>query len=100
MAHYNRKSSDIWVWLIIGIIVATIAVASMYYIGWFDNNTHVDSPDGDNVTQQYTITTPGADTPGEADWQNAGHETLREAVTKPDAETETPPEPEYETVNQ
>ena len=43
MAQYqDKKSSGLWVWIVIGIIVATIAVATLYYIGWFDNNTHVD----------------------------------------------------------
>lgn len=93
MARSNKKSSDLWVWIIIGIIVATIAVASLYYIGWFDNNTHVDSPNGDNVMQQYEITQPDADQPGEADWQNAEGENFRQAITKPEAEPETPPEP-------
>lgn len=93
MTNSNKKASDLWVWIIIGLIVATIAVASLYYIGWFDTNSHVDTPAGDNVMQQYTIETPDADSPGEADWQNAGHESFREAITKPEAGSQTPPEP-------
>lgn len=89
----NRKSSDLWVWITIGIIVAAIAVASLFYIGWFDTKSHVDTPAGDNVMQQYTIDHPNADQPGEADWQNADHESFREVITKPEAETETPPQP-------
>ena len=60
MTNSNKKASDLWVWIIIGLIVATIAVASLYYIGWFDTNSHVDTPAGDNVMQQYTIETPDA----------------------------------------
>lgn len=92
MANTNkRKSTGLWAWIIIGFIVAVIAVATLFYIGWFDNNTHVDTPAGDNVEQQYEITEADADAPGEADWQNAEHQTLREVVTEPDVPTETPP---------
>lgn len=96
----KRENSGLWVWIVIGIIVATIAIATLYYIGWFDSNTHVDTPAGDNVEQQYNITGADADAPGEADWQNAGGQSIREVITEPASETETPPEPDYETVNQ
>lgn len=43
--------------------------------------------------QQYTIDQPNADQPGEADWQNADHESFREVITNPEVETETPPQP-------
>ena len=67
MAQYqDKKSSGLWVWIVIGIIVATIAIATLYYIGWFDNNTHVDSVNGDNVEQQYQIDEANADEPGGA----------------------------------
>lgn len=79
-------------WLIIGIIVATIAVATIYYIGWFDNNTHVDTPAGDNVEQQYVITDASSDAPGEADWQNADGESLQQELVAPATPTATPPQ--------
>lgn len=95
MANYQeKKSSGLWVWIVIAIIVATIAVATMYYIGWFDNNTHVDSVNGDNVEQQYQIDEANASAPGEADWQNAEHQTLKEVITAPASETATPPSSE------
>lgn len=97
MANNSNKNSGLWVWIVIGLIVAAIAVGTLYYIGWFDNNTHVDTPAGDNVTEQYVITEAGADEPGEADWQNAEHQSLREEIVEPAAETATPPAPEYET---
>ncbi len=100
MADSKRKSSNIWAWLVVAIIVAAIAVGTLFYIGWFDTNSHVDTPAGDNVEHQYEITTAGADQPGEADWQNAGSQSLREVITEPEAETATPPEPEFETENQ
>ena len=91
MAQYqDKKSSGLWVWIVIGIIVATIAIATLYYIGWFDNNTHVDSVNGDNVEQQYQIDEANADEPGEADWQNADNQTLKEEITEPSTPTATP----------
>lgn len=90
MAQSN-KSAGFWTWLFIAFIVAAIAIGTLYYIGWFDSNAHVDSLNGDNVEQQYTITGADADAPGEADWQNDDHQTLREEITEPEAETETPP---------
>lgn len=63
MADPERKSSGTWKWLIVAIFVAIVAVAVIYYIGWFDNNTHVDTPAGDNVEQQYAIEEAGADQP-------------------------------------
>ncbi|MBP3536688.1 MAG: hypothetical protein J6J93_04025 [Muribaculaceae bacterium] len=98
MANYsNKKSSGLWVWIVIALLVAAIAVGTLYYIGWFDANTHVDTPAGDNVEQQYTITEANAEAPGEADWQNADHQSLRELITDPDTATATPPVPASET---
>lgn len=91
MANTQKKSTGLWVWIVIALIVATIAVATLYYIGWFDSNTHVDTPAGDNVEQQYTITEADADAPGEAEWQNADGQSLQEVITEPEAETATPP---------
>ncbi|MDE6311160.1 MAG: hypothetical protein K2L96_05005 [Muribaculaceae bacterium] len=80
----SRKSSTpTWVWVVIGIIVATLTVACLIYIGWFDAETHVDTPAGDNVTQQYELTEPQADQPGEADWQNADHRSLQDVIVDP-----------------
>ena len=92
--NQEKKSSGLWVWIVIGLIVATIAVATLCYIGWFDNNTHVDSVTGDNVEQQYQIDEANSDAPGEADWQNASHQTLKEEITEPTASPATPPSPE------
>lgn len=46
MANYPKRksSSTLWAWIVIALIVATIAIASLYYIGWFDANTHTDTP--------------------------------------------------------
>ncbi len=91
MANPEKKSSGTWKWLIAAIFVAILAVAVIYYIRWFDNNTHVDTPAGDNVEQQYTITEAGANQPGEADWQNAEGQSIDELITEPASETQTPP---------
>ncbi len=93
MADYKRKSSGLWAWIVIGLIVAALVVGTLYYIGWFDANSHVDTPAGDNVEEQYEITVAGADQPGEADWQNADGQSLREVITDPESETSTPPQP-------
>ena len=91
MAPSSKKSSGTWGWLILGLVVAALVLGVFFYIGWFDSETHVDTPMGDNVTQQYELTEPGADAPGEADWQNADHQSLRELITEPEAEAQTPP---------
>ncbi len=91
MANTQKKSTGLWVWIVIALIVATIAIATLYYIGWFDSNTHVDTPAGDNVEQQYQLKEADADAPGEADWQNVDGQSLQEVITEPEAETATPP---------
>lgn len=85
----QRKSTPTWIWVVIGLITATLTVAVLLYIGWFDAETHVDTPNGDNVTQQYNLTEPRADEPGEADWQNADHRSLRDEIVDPAGETQT-----------
>lgn len=87
----SKKSQNGGTWrvFLIGLIVAAIAVAVLYYIGWFDNRTHVDAPDGDNVENTYI---PGdADSPAEVEWQNADHQSLDQVIADPEAETATPP---------
>lgn len=90
MANSSKKKSGLWSW-IIALLVAAAAIGVMFYIGWFDTRTHVDTPAGDNVMQQYTIEGSQAETPGVADWQNADGESLREAIVDPEVETQTPP---------
>lgn len=94
MAQKEKESSGLWTWVVVGFIVAAIAIGVLIYIGWFNNNTHVDSVNGSNVEQQYQIEEANADAPGEASWQNADHQTLRETIVAPEAETATPPETE------
>lgn len=91
MANSDKKSNGTWKWFIMAIFVAIVAVAVIYYIGWFDNNTHVDTPAGDNVEQQYAIDEADASQPGEADWQNAEGQSLDEIITEPASEAKTPP---------
>ena len=87
----NNEKQSFWGWLILGIFVAAVTLGIIYYVGWFDTETHVDTPAGDNVTQQYQLSEPQAQAPGEAEWQNADHQSLREVITEPEAETQTPP---------
>ena len=87
----SKKTGNGGTWriLIIGIIVAAIAVAVLYYIGWFDNRTHVDAPNGDNVENTYQAADP--ESPDQVEWQNADHQSLDEVIANPEAETATPP---------
>lgn len=89
MAISNNRRGGAWIRILLAFIVAAAAVAIFYYIGWFDNNTHVDTPAGDNVEQQYAIDEADAAQPGEADWQNADGQTLRELITEPESQTTT-----------
>lgn len=87
----KNDNKGVWAWIILALLVAAICVSIIYYIGWFDNNTHVDTPAGDNVEQQYVIQEANADLPGEADWQNSSHQSLREEIAEPETPTATPP---------
>lgn len=89
----NNRKSNIWAWVLIGLLVAALAVGVLYYIGWFDNRTHVDSLNGDNVTEQYINTANHPDNPGETQWQNASGQSLREEIADPETPTATPPNP-------
>ena len=79
----SKKNSGLGVWIAIAVIVAVIAVGVLYYIGWFDTNTHVDAPRvGDNVEEVYPSDSPGADTPGESTWENADGKSLQEVIVE------------------
>lgn len=75
----------------IGIIVAIICVGVILYIGWFDNNTHVDSPDGDNVLQTYEQVTPQPDAPGVNDWNNPDDSGIQQIIVEHATGTDTVP---------
>ena len=78
----NRKQSfGTWKWLLAALLIAAIAVAVLFYIGWFDSNTHVDTPAGEEA---------GADQPGEADWQNSDGRSPDEIVTEPEIDATVP----------
>ena len=89
----NNRKSNIWAWVIIGLLTAALAVGVLFYIGWFDTNTHVDSENGDNVTEQYINTDARPDEPGEAEWQNTSEQSLRNVIAAPEHPTATPPNP-------
>lgn len=76
----NNKNSGLWAWILIALIVAALAVGILYYLGWFDSNTHVDTPAGDNVEQTYRQEGPNTDNPGVQSWQNDEHLNLREVI--------------------
>lgn len=87
----RRKGTRLGVYICTALIVAALCVGVLFYIGWFDNKTHVDTPNGDNVEAQYDIQTSRADEPGTNDWQNPDHSTLREDVVDHAATTDTLP---------
>lgn len=76
-------------WVVIGFIVAALLVGALYYIGWFNEKTHVDTPAGDNVEATYEPEDPSS--PSEAAWDNTDGESLDEVITDPPVETQTPP---------
>lgn len=78
------------IWLVIGLIVAAIVMVLLYYIGRLDAGTHVDTPQGDNVTDIYR-TAADSLSPSESAWQNANGQTLDEVITDPNVPTATPP---------
>lgn len=85
----SKKNGGTWRLFVIAIIVAAIAVAVIYYIGWFDNRTHIDAPEGDNVENTYEL--PDETSPAAVEWQNADNQSLDEVIANPEAETATPP---------
>lgn len=89
MPNSNKPKSDTWRWVFIGLLISAIALAVLYYIGWFDNRTHVDTPDGDNVEANYQLDNP--ESPSEVEWQNADGASLDEVIADPEAPTATPP---------
>lgn len=84
MATQNNSNSGIWRWLIIALLVAVLAMGIIYYLGWFDNKDHVDTPAGDNVEQDYPLTGERADSPGEANWENNDSRSLDQIIVDPD----------------
>lgn len=86
----NGKNKGLWAWILLGLLTAAICLGVLCYIGWFNTNTHVDSNES-NVLENYQVTDANAEAPGEADWQNDGHQSFDEIITEPGSETETPP---------
>lgn len=84
MATDKQFKTGTWRWAIIALLVAIVAVAIIYYLGWFDNKDHVDTPAGDNVEQAYPDNSQRAAEPGEADWNNAEGRSLDQIIVDPD----------------
>lgn len=74
------KKSNNFARFILALLVAAAAVAVIYYIGWFNNRTHVDTPAGDNVEATYQVADP--ESPAESQWENASHESLDQIITE------------------
>ena len=77
----NTKKSIGWgVYLALGLVVAALCVGILFYIGWFDGKTHVDSRNGDDVMEKYQVETGTPDSPGEKDWQGLDAKDLRDEI--------------------
>lgn len=87
----NAKWGTYWV---IGFLIAAVCVAVIVYIGWFDNNDHVDSPNGSNVLESYETATPQPNAPGINDWENPAGNDLQEIIVDQATGTDTLPLPE------
>lgn len=93
----KRRSSRDTKWgtyWVAGLLVAAVCLGILIYIGWIDNKSHVDSRDGDNVTQSYVIDTPQPNSPGENDWNNPDHSSFREVIVDHAQGTDTVMRPE------
>lgn len=74
------KNAKWGTYLFTALLVAAVCVAVLWYIGWFDNKTHVDSRGGDDVEQTYVKQTPQPDAPGERDWENPDHQNVMDII--------------------
>lgn len=89
MSSKDKPKTGSWRWVFIGLLVAAVSLAILFYIGWFDKRTHVDTPVGDNVEANYPLDNPAS--PSEVEWQNADGESLDQVIADPEAPTATPP---------
>ncbi len=90
----EKKNAKWGTYLVAALIVAAVCVGVLFYIGYFDTKTHVDSENGDNVLNTYQIDTPQPDAPAENDWNNPEHNDLREIIVDHADGTNTTPLPE------
>lgn len=90
----EKKNSRWGVTLVTGLLVSAVCVAILIYVGWFDNNSHVDSNNGDNVTQTYAINTPQPNAPGVNDWNNPYGNSLHRIIVDHAEGTNTTPLPQ------
>ena len=81
-------------YLLAAVSEAALCVGVLMYIGWFDNNSHTDSRNGDNVLQSYETETPQPDAPGINDWENPDGNNIREIIVDHAGGTDTVPTPQ------
>lgn len=95
MSNNGSKRDSKWgTYLVAGVIVAAVCVAVLLYIGWFDNNSHTDSRNGDNVLESYETETPQPDAPGINDWENPSGNNIQEIIVDHATGTDTVPLPQ------
>lgn len=91
MSNNSQTRSHSGGYVILGLFVSALCVGALIYIGWMNNKSHVDSPNGDNVLRSYNIETAQPASPGENDWQNPQHSSIREVIVDHAAGTNTTP---------
>ena len=89
-----KRNSKWGTYFVAGLLVAAVCVGVLIYIGWFNNNSHVDSQTGDNVLQSYETETPQPNAPGINDWENPAGNDIQEIVVDHATGTNVTPLPE------
>lgn len=84
-----KRDSKWGTYWVIGLLIAVVCVGVLIYIGWFNNNDHVDSPNGDNVLESYETVTPQPDAPDINDWNNPDQNNLQEIIVDHATGTDT-----------
>lgn len=86
-----KKDAKWGTYWVVGFLVAAVCIGIILYIGWFDNNDHVDAPAGDNVLESYEINTPQPEAPGVNDWENPDANNIQQIIVDNATGTDTIP---------
>lgn len=77
----RRSKNRGWgLYLALALIVAALCMGVLFYIGWFNGKTHVDSRNGDDVMEKYQVETGRPASAGENDWQEIDTKNVREVI--------------------
>lgn len=73
MSDTNKFKTSTWKWVFVGLFVAAVALAVLFYIGWFEQRP------------------VNPDSPAQVEWQNDDHQSLDQVIADPEMPTATPP---------